>query len=457
MKSNYIYPVRPADWTEDGGLFTGSFLPGQNTTPFFMSDVEGQVADQRQSYLSAGVFSTWTTGQAPSAGGPQSGYYRMGAGARVKYVGAASEIEIECFATTTGWNTVIAVWVWDGTTFSQLSTPPCDNLGYNTWRLPLPIGYAKNVEIIQSSQWPAFQQIVNRPFNPGNETTPPFAATTWQENAGYPPLGAYVTKIGFNVPMTSVPPPSPAHHLLCEVDSNGIGGLVNCQAGAGVCGLMKRGQSVQPSGPIVSTNAATTYSSSTAYTPGQFVNYGVWVWKCILAGTNQTPAVGSSYWSLWGYNGAVTVIGYGFKMVADDWSTTGAANAAAAARAALGGTAMWWATSRNDWFWSPSATFSANFARALAAMYAAQPALPIFCMGMLQSGNPEAASPHTSVTPATIRSAMAAAVAAASGSVAYASGAAWVAPNQYEASCTNLITWASQQTLMNALQPYITT
>jgi hypothetical protein len=477
MKSKYVYPfvgcIEDAGFISawntatvyTGGLeagFSSGGLPGTNVSPFFMSDVLGQPA------LAGGK---WLNGTAPIAGGPQTGYYRTGPGARIKFNGPATEIEIEVFCTSAfSWqqptigilsetgqvllNTSVPFWIWDGTKLYQWWTPPCDSAGYNTWKMVLPPGTAKNVEVLQ-----------------------PYQQTNYVELLGYPPYGAYVTRVGFNAPMYVVPPPTVTNKLLCEVDTIGLGGAM-LQGGFGVGYLLKRGLSVQPT-PALSfaggtyanspVAGAAAYSSGTAYAKGAVANQGVWVYQSTAnSNVGNTPSATSAWWSVLGYIGEVYLTGYGGATVYDDWGSSGAATAAATARAGIGATAMWWQRGMFDWLLYPLSPFSTNFPRALAALYAAQPSLPIFVMGMPQLGNPETASPYPSGggTPAGFRSEMAAAAAAASGTVNYASALSVVPLNEYLMTFQNPYpsgiplypaTVAGQQALLNFIQRYITT
>jgi hypothetical protein len=478
-KAKYCYPVRSGDWAENGGCLLSNWdatyfpggvgCPGPNTSPYWMSDVEGE--------FPLNAVTPWLTGTAPTAPpGPQSGYWRMGPAARVKYTGPATMVWIEVFCTATGsWQppsvgnlyaanakglpNTVGITTWDGTNWTSQFSAKCDNPGYNIVAVPLPLVSAKTVEIYQ-----------------------PYQQTNYNEYIGALPLGAYITRIWFNAPMFLVPQPAPGNHLICEVDAVGLGGDLACPSIMGVASLLKRGSAVQPvpainvsAGSAYATAAiggAAAYNSGTAYSPGsanQYANVGVWVWKCIAPCTGVAPSLANyTNWLLWGYNGRVTLIGYGGMVLYDNWGSTGSATAAATARAALAPTAMWVQCQLMDSLLFPAAQNGTLVSRLLSSMFAVAPTLPIFCQGSIQIGNPELVSAYSTATPAQVRAAMAASVAAFTngGLNTYASGLAWVYISQYEMTFQSPYTGgiplfpgteAVQQSYLTQLQPNITT
>lgn len=332
-----------------------------------------------------GLFTVGTSPNTAAAAIPssaQSGapfaYWRVGNSARWKWSGVSGEYMEVDFVTTSGngtanTNDMAGVLVNDGVNLWPMyttnapsgngtSAPP----GMHTIRVWLPPGAAKTVELFVP-----MQNAIN--FSPGI------------------PFGSYPVAARFSSPVTAVTPPSPAKRLCAIGDSITSGGVSIAQTINGWGGLMKRGLSAQ-----FGSNWLSAYNSGTTYAVGNTVSFNNWIWRALTINTAVTPVAGAN-WSLVGYNGTVTLLSYGTRYVASDATTSGTANAFAAAIAALSPscTQILIADGSNDQGAVPPtslANFTTFYTNLLNGLFASMPSVPIVVLSPILRNNPEIAN-----------------------------------------------------------------
>lgn len=292
----------------------------------------------------------------PSASQP--GYWNVGTGARWKFSGVDARVmEVDCFSTAGPTdNTIVGVVVNDGVTVKPPIYGTRGISGFETThRFLLPPGTAKGVELLVPVQH--------------------------AETSGGAPKGAYPMCARFDGFATPVPPSVAANHRVILADSIGVGGLAIVQALFGAAGLMKRGQTYQ-----YGTKYLGNWSAVTTYHALDIVNSGKGVWRSKTTNTNVTPVVGAN-WERVGYNGSVTLFqSWGYKRIADDWSSSGAGDTAAAAILALAPSEILILLGTNDYGTIPPtslANFQTYYERALDKLHGVMPTIPIVCISPL--------------------------------------------------------------------------
>jgi len=292
----------------------------------------------------------------PFITGAPEGYWRVGTMARYKWTTSARRMRVKLYATSGGGDTV-GVRIHNGTDIVERYAPGVNSY-HNEITFSLGDGSAgKIVELLIPAQ-NAY-------------------------SAGGAVVGMYPYEVRFDATSTPVALTSPTNRLGIWADSI-LGSVVVSPSQYGIAGLMKRGLTVQ-----AGAKWKGAWAGGTAYAIGEYVSSGTWVWKAKTASTGVTPVAGAN-WELYGYNGSVTGIAYGYRRVADDWSTAPNRTAWAAAVAALGLTRLLCFIGSNDYAVLPPTTlanFTTYIGAGLDALHAAQPALPISVLTSIKRGN----------------------------------------------------------------------
>tara|TARA_R110000868_G_scaffold5086_1_gene31456 strand:+ start:4198 stop:5379 length:1182 start_codon:yes stop_codon:yes gene_type:complete len=316
------------------------------------------------------------------------GYYLMGTGARWRFTTSARRMQVRCYGT--GGDRQIGIRVADGSTVREYWFGAPQSGVFTTNQIWLPPGVNKTVELLVPGQHAQSQALS-------------FAGT---------PIGAFPVAVSFDMVATTIAPTTPTNRLMILGDSISVGGNAASEALLGYAGLMKRGLTCQ----LGTSPWRGAWAGGTAYSIGDLVSSGKLIWRALTANTGVTPVSGTD-WAYYGYNGTVTLWRtWGFKRIADDWSSSGDRTANAALIQTANPTQIVVLLGSNDYATVPNTTlanFQTYYEGMLDAIHAVLPSLKITCVSQILRGTDGANS--IGVTAAQYRTVISDAVTARSG------------------------------------------